>query len=713
MNLRHALIAGAILAVATFAVHASSLGGDFVYDDHRFIKHNQSLFGLSWAEAFTDPATASAGEGIVHDIYRPLRTILFSVQYTLFVNPSAETMDEVSTTPWHVVSILLHVLNTLLVFHVLLGLLRGAVLPAAAGALLFGVHPYTSESVAWLSSQGDLLAMTLLLGALLVMERPGIGRTVGGAVLFFLACLAKESAFMLPALLPLRDLALPRDVEGRPSPWARTTWIRVGILAVLAVVYLLVRHAVLPGLAQVGHPEDSVFATVRAMADGMTWYLRELVVPLGFTFDTRIDVPQRWSDPEVWVGLGVLGTLIAAGVYGLKRRHYVLAFACLGVLVALGPVSNVFVPLKTFVADRFFYPALLCAAAGLGALLLHLTGTARAAVTTIAVGILVAFAFVTFDRNRAWADESTLWRAVREDRPWNANAYQGLAFEAARAKRIGEAENLYATYLESNPFDAKSMLTMGDLFGEMAEGLVLIGGTAPGEEITTPIRRKQARVAQIRLYQRAFEVWDQPGGLALGRGSPELVIAMLDRWIEAATDLGDLASAKFANDRAIEWENAPARIDVSDPKAVAADASWKRRRIRVEFAIRAVNAHASREVPRGMREQVTMLRAVMLRDAGFDPAKSDIALRTDFARRLEALEKEALQGGEVLPDEMLFLTQAALQLGASGGRPSPDDERRALRILRRGLEVYPDSQILREQHDILERSMRRGGGRGR
>lgn len=704
---RRALFVAGAIALVTLLVHASSLDGDFVYDDHRFIEHNDELWGLSWIDAFTDPATASAGEGIVHDIYRPLRTILYSVQYTLFVNPSEETIHETSTAPWHAVSIVLHVLCTLLVFRVLRGLLPGALWPAAAGAVLFGVHPYTSESVAWLSSQGDLLAMALLLGALVVMERPGLGRTIGGGVLFFLACLAKESAFMLPALLPLRDLALPRDRPEHPSPWARTTWLRVGVLGALALAYLALRHAVLPGLAQVGHAHGSVFATARAMADGMTWYLQGLVLPVGFSFDTRIAVPERWSDPEVWVGLGVLGTLIAAGVYGLRTRRYVLAFACLGVLVALGPVSNVIVPLKTFVADRFFYPALLCAAAGLAALLAHLRGTPRAAVFTLTTGVLATFAFLTVERNGAWADNGTLWRAVRDDRPWNANAYQGLAFEAAHAREVQAAENAYATYLEANPFDAKSMFTMGNLFGEMAEGLAVVGGMAPGEEITTPVRRKQARVAQIRLYQRAFEVWDQPGGLAIGRGSPALVVAMLDKWIEAATDLGDLGSAKFANDRAIEWESPDTPIDVSDPEAVEARASWKRRRIRTALAIRAAKAHSDRKAPRGMREQVVRIRATVLRDALFDPNKSDKALRGDFLDRLAFLEKEALAGDRWVPDEQLYLEQTALTLGMRGGMPTLDDMRRALTILKRGLSVHGDQSVLRGQHDILQRDIRR------
>ena len=54
----------------------------------------------------------SSARGIQHDIYRPLRTALFSLEWHLFGT---------SPRPWHAVSLLLHVLATLLVFRLLWG----------------------------------------------------------------------------------------------------------------------------------------------------------------------------------------------------------------------------------------------------------------------------------------------------------------------------------------------------------------------------------------------------------------------------------------------------------------------------------------------------------------------------------------------------------------------------------------------------------------
>ena len=70
---------------------------------------------------------------------------------------------------------------------------------------------------------------------------------------------------------------------------------------------------------------------------------------------------------------------------------------------------------------------------------------------------------------------------------------------------------------------------------------------------------------------------------------------MLEKWIEAAVNLGDLRSAKFANDRAIDLEARGRGYTHRDLDAVQAHASWWRRRARVLLALRAREA----SMPRG------------------------------------------------------------------------------------------------------------------
>ena len=129
---------------------------------------------------------------------------------------------------FHATSLVLHLLNTALVFLLVKSLLALAhprtPSPAAAwadphrvagvAALLFGVSPLHVESVAWVSERKDVLHALFFFASLwlYVLYVGTAGRGSYGAALFafLLALLAKGQAVTLAPTLLLVDLALAR-----------------------------------------------------------------------------------------------------------------------------------------------------------------------------------------------------------------------------------------------------------------------------------------------------------------------------------------------------------------------------------------------------------------------------------------------------------------------------------------------------------------------
>jgi hypothetical protein len=660
--------------LATLLAHAPTLGGGFVYDDHRFVTHNEALRSVAPLDYVLDPGTASHGEGVVADIYRPVRTLLFSLEWAAF---------GVEPLGWHVVSLVLHLVGTFLAFRLLLGLLPRAQEVAALGALLYGVHPLTTETVAWVSSQGDLLAMAGMLGALVLLERPGRLRAVGGAALHFGACLAKESALVLPALLLLRDPALPRNDPARPTPWARTTLARVGLLAVVDLAYLVLRTSVLPGLAQTGHPEGTWTASARGMLAGLWFYLRGLLGLAGFTFDQRFEVPPSFGDPEVVLGLGVLLSVLAAGAYALWRGRPLLAFATLGALAALLPASNVFVPLKTFVADRFLVPALPAIVAGVAGALALVPAGRRTVALSLPLAAALVLAVATHRQAGPWRDDESLWTAVRDDRPSNPSAYYGIARAQLERGDLVPAELGYRTYLEFNPLDGKAALELGDALGE---GALAMGDSVAGGD-TTGLRDQRRRVlrgAQVEAYRHAHDVWGQVG-LEAGRGSPALRRAMLERWIGAALDLGDLLQAARVHDFLLEADGLPP----GDGDRVMREGSWHHRRMRAVLAWEAWRRPTDSLRP---TERLAWERfvATRLEAAALDSGGGHREVLRRFAALLEALIDEREREGRD-PEEGLYLA-------ASSARLALQDRAAALEMLVRARRRHPHSAMLARAH---------------
>src|SRR5581483_2184758 len=161
--------------------------------------------------------------------YQPLFWLSLAIDYEFWgMNPAG----------YHLTSLILHLAATLLFYRLLLELLgrfvptdagrpsgpaRG---PAAAGALLFGIHPLRVESVAWATERKDVLCGLFVMLTLLAYvrmdaeEREGRsgGRWRWTAVACFAASLLSKA---LGLMLPLVLLALDVYPLGRWRPGRR------------------------------------------------------------------------------------------------------------------------------------------------------------------------------------------------------------------------------------------------------------------------------------------------------------------------------------------------------------------------------------------------------------------------------------------------------------------------------------------------------------
>lgn len=617
-----------LVAAATLLVHAPALWAEFVYDDLRFIVANDALEDAPASRLLLDPATASAGTGlgpegagIVADIWRPLRTLWFAAQRAAFgLDPAG----------WHAVGLCLHLLNGLLVLRVLALLLGGLGLPCLMGALAFAVHPVGVESVAWVSAQGDLLAVTLMLLALCVLESPGLGRTLGGAALGALACLAKESAVVLPGLLLLRDLARDPSV----APPRRLTWLRTGVLALVVAAYLVARAQVLPGeLAQVAGPAIDLATRVRAFLAALAWYAGSMLWPLGFAFEADLPVPLSWGEPGVVLGAGVLLSLVLVSLRALRGRRpaWALWWAA-GALAALVPVAQVFVPLKTLAAERFLYPVLPCLVASVVALACWLGSTrARALALVAGAGVLAWWGVLAHARTQAWQDEASLWDAVRRDRPSNARAYEGLGYGLFQQGRFAAGERAYLSYLQFQPFDGKARLRLAEHMGRLAR--TLVSSDPAVQNSTLAQARSSTQALQVAMVKSALACWAEVGYEA-GRGSRAMEVEALVMLRDATLDLGDLSEAKQANDLLIRADG----VDPSRRDEVEARAGLDQRTCRWFLAWMAASTPPGRwsGEERARRQQQ---RAAVLRDAGLDPGQGDEPLRRALEAPLMALRE--------------------------------------------------------------------------
>ncbi len=189
----------ALIAVATLVPFLGSLDNEFVsWDDAIYVTENRLIQELSWksvSKIFSSPRKKT---------YVPLSALSLAIDYSLW---------ELDPFGYHLTNLLLHLINTLLVFC-LVRRLAHRLLPALIAALLFGVHPMHVESVAWISERKDVLSTLFFLTALLSYLRYRTSQKTLFYLLalacFVLALLSKQIAITLPVVLVLCDF-----LEGR------------------------------------------------------------------------------------------------------------------------------------------------------------------------------------------------------------------------------------------------------------------------------------------------------------------------------------------------------------------------------------------------------------------------------------------------------------------------------------------------------------------
>ncbi|MEP6956046.1 MAG: O-GlcNAc transferase, partial [Chthoniobacterales bacterium] len=185
-------IVAALLVLAAVLAYQQAWQAGYIWDDDIYVTQNQLLTapdGL-WRIWFSLDSPSQ---------YFPLVYSTFRLEYALWgLHPAG----------YHIVNILLHAANALLVWQLLRRLrVPGALLAAA----IFALHPVHVESVAWITERKNVLMGLFFLLALLAWERfsapeAGKGRwRMYAAALgcYLLALCSKTTACTLPAALLL------------------------------------------------------------------------------------------------------------------------------------------------------------------------------------------------------------------------------------------------------------------------------------------------------------------------------------------------------------------------------------------------------------------------------------------------------------------------------------------------------------------------------
>jgi Flp pilus assembly protein TadD len=451
-DLRARLLVQCGLGLLVLVIYGPVAGFGFVgIDDPGYVTNNEFVQrGLDRANVAWAFTTTAQGN------WHPLTWLSLMLDAQLGGTQSARL--------FHLTNLALHLVNALLMFHVMWRMTRRTWRSAFVAAL-FAVHPLHVESVAWIAERKDVLStlcwLLTMLAYVRYVERPG-GARYGLLLLVYAAgLLTKPMLVTLPLLLLLLDYwPLGRFDDTTARPRLVLEKLPLGLLAAASSAVTLFAQAAGGAVARLEQ-----FPLGTRLANALVAYVAYVFKAI---WPARLTLPY----PYPYYPLTPLNVTLAAalllgisvGVMRFSRQRPYLPVGWLWYVVSLLPVIGLIQVGQQPLADRYTYIPLtgLFVIVAWGVPDLLGSGAARArgrrAVVAVAgVAAVLGLAGVARVQVGYWRDSVTLFSHALAVTERNPQAHYGLAIDAYKRGQLERAVShhrqalrLHPTYVEAH-----------------------------------------------------------------------------------------------------------------------------------------------------------------------------------------------------------------------------------------------------------------------
>jgi Flp pilus assembly protein TadD len=452
-----------VIVLAALATYWNSFNGAFVFDDTSSIRDNPNIRQLwpLWKAATSAPNLAVAG--------RPIVSLSLAVNYA-FCGLDARG--------YHALNLAIHVLLALLLFGIVRRTLSGehhwnacvhqAPWLAGATALIWAVHPLTTESVTYIIQRTEsLMGLFFLLTLYSVIRGAASDRPHKWWIVAVASCAlgmgSKEVMVVAPLIVLLYDrIFLSRSFRDI----FRARWI---LYVCLAATWILLGRLVLTGPRsataglRIGSLTPSEYFLTQFGV--ILHYLRLCIWPHPLCidyFDWPITRTFASALPQIFFSAG----LMAGALLWFQTQPW-LSFLIAWFFLILAPTSSI-VPIVTEVAAerRMYLP--LMAIVLLAVLLGHTLiakfpqGKATRAISfALLCGIAITLGVMTARRNEVYRSEVAILSDAVNQRPKNIRARNNLGSALAREGRIEEAIDQFNQVLATFPRYPEALNNLG------------------------------------------------------------------------------------------------------------------------------------------------------------------------------------------------------------------------------------------------------------
>jgi tetratricopeptide (TPR) repeat protein len=453
-----------VLAVAVSAAYAGAIHTPFIFDDRTAVVDNPSITRL-WPP-IGDAVTRGPlnPPPLAPTARRPLPNLTFALNYRF---------GGLEPTGYHVVNLVLHVLNAALLAALVRRTLRlpyfGMSDPVAWGlalavALVWALHPLNSESVVCVTQRTELLGGLCYLGTLWAALRywsagsPGARRawlwTAG------LVCAAGMASKELVVSVPLAVLLYERTFLVDSFRATRRSRPLYASLAAGWILLFLLSFWGIGGLSDARH-RIPLLVWWGTQTKILFLYLKLALWPDPLSI--HYAPAYLWTVAAAWPWV-IAAALLAAATLVLAWTRPAARFVVIVVVMVLGPTLAVPLP-KMIAAERRMYLPLagliaLALVAGYRALAARRPASVRLSIAALAT-LVVALGLATVRRVAAYDTAVGIWRDAVLNQPADAMSHYNLGVALLDENRPQEAIRAFESTLRIEPDHTKALDNLG------------------------------------------------------------------------------------------------------------------------------------------------------------------------------------------------------------------------------------------------------------
>jgi len=308
---------------------------------------------------------------------------------------------------------------------------RHANIIALLVGLVFVVHPVQTEAVTYIVQRATSMATLFYLASLCfyvksrLLVNKGGGWYIFSIIMAIMAMFTKETAITLPLMILLYEFSFLKNNH-------RFNWSAVFpfllTMSFIPVTMLFTESGALRMHELRSEPCISSLHYFLTQIRVMVTYIRLIFLPLHQNLDYDYPISKSIFEAPTIISFLFLSTIL----YSAKRlflKYRVISFSIFWFFLTLLPESS-FLPIKDVIFEHRLYLPLVGYSVFLVSGLYYLLGKNTIGMMIVLAMIITGYSVLTYERNKVWKDEYTLWNDVIRQSPNKARAYlnRGCAF---------------------------------------------------------------------------------------------------------------------------------------------------------------------------------------------------------------------------------------------------------------------------------------------